>query len=83
MITLKEACNKILRNYGSEFVISSITDIGYGWVFSVMEKKTGLPLFEPPLIIHKSTGLLDSFFLPDKKHFAELEHGSSVPIPNT
>ena len=81
MTTLKEACDKILRNYGSEFVITNITDIGYGWVFSVAEKNTGIPLIEPPSIIHKSTGALDSFFLPDKKHFAELEHGTVVPIP--
>lgn len=81
MITLKEACDKILRNYGSDFVITNITDIGYGWVFGVAEKETGVPLIEPPFVVHKSTGVLDSFFLPDKKHFAELEHGSSVPIP--
>lgn len=82
MITLKDACNRITRFYGAGFSISGITDVGYGWVFCIVDKNTGLPLLEPPSIIHKSTGTLDSFFLPDKEHFAQLECGFAVPIPS-
>lgn len=79
MITLKEAYKKI-EEYEPYLKVVSILDVGYCWVFNRVDKKTGEELDESPVCVIKETGKVETYFLPDIKHFKELEKAIKIDL---
>ncbi|EOZ2853487.1 hypothetical protein ACQQ4G_003129 [Listeria monocytogenes] len=79
MITLKEAYNKILEQ-NPTLKVDSISDVGYCWVFGLVDKQTNEALDEPPLCVNKESGNVETYYLPDLKHFEELENAVEIDL---